>query len=207
MVLVGVLLIGGVGVVAVEAVGYRRGGYNSAFWQLPLDDKLDQVALHRREWWWVGVWELAGLFLVTGGVAGLAALLGSDDEPVLASVALGGYLVALFAWVFGLMVQTAAGSQAAVQRAETGATPAWVHPLWEAAYLGELAWIIGSNLAYAVLGIAIIQSGLVGAWAGWVALGLGVLISVAVAATRFGFPQLGLIVPFVLGVALIIEAV
>jgi hypothetical protein len=104
------------------------------------------------------------------------------------------------------MGQTASASQAAVQRAESGATPKWIHPFWEAAYLAEGAWVVGSNLAYAVIGLAIILSGLVGAWAGWAALVIGILIPVVFLATRFGFPQLGLIVPFVLGVAVIIEA-
>ncbi len=107
-------------VIAVEAVGYKRGGYNSEFWRLPLDDKLDRVAVHRWEWWWVSVWELVGLFLMTGGIAGLTYLLTEEGEPVLASVAFGGYLVALFAWVFGLIAQAGAVSQAASQRTETG---------------------------------------------------------------------------------------
>lgn len=206
MVLVGVLLMAGIGVIAVEAVGYNRGGYNSAFWQLPLDDKLDRIVDHRWEWWWIAIWELVGLFLMTGGLAGLTALLVAEDEAVLASVAFGGYLVALFAWVSGLMGQTAAGTQAAAQRAESGATPSWIHPIWEAAYFAEGAWIVGSNLAYALIGVAILQSGIVAAWAGWATLGVGLMIPVAFLATRFGFPQLGVIVPFILGVALLIEA-
>ncbi len=90
---------------------------------LPLDDKLDRVAVHSWEWWWVSIWELVGLFLVTGGLAGLTYLLAAEDEPVLASVAFGGYLVALVAWVFGLIAQAAAVFQAATQRTETGETP------------------------------------------------------------------------------------
>ena len=53
MVLVAALLLSGLVLVAVESVGYVRGGYDSAFWRLPLDAKLDQVAEHRWEWWWV----------------------------------------------------------------------------------------------------------------------------------------------------------
>lgn len=206
MAFVGLLLMAGIGVIAIEAVGYNRGGYNSAFWQLPLDDKLNRIAEHRWEWWWIATWELVGLFLMTGGLAGLTSLLVAEGEPVLASVAFGGYLVALFAWVSGLLAQTAAGSQAAAQRADSGETPTWIHPIWETAYFGEGAWIVGSNLAYALIGVAILQSGLVGAWAGWAALGVGLMIPVAFAATRFGFPQLGVIVPFILGVAVLIEA-
>jgi hypothetical protein len=205
MVLVGALLIAGIGLIAVEAVGYKRGGYNSEFWRLPLDDKIDRVAVHRWEWWWVSIWELVGLFLMTGGLAGLTYLLAAEGEPILASVAFGGYLLALVAWVFGLIAQAAAVSQAATQRTETGETPAWIHPFWEAGYLAEGTWIIGTNLVYAIIGVAILQSGLVGAWSGWAAVGLGALIPVVVLITRVGFPQLGLLVPFILGVALVIK--
>lgn len=205
MLLVGILLVSGLGMIGVEAVGYNRGGYNSEFWKLPLDDKLDRVAQHRREWWWVSIWELVGLFLVTGGLAGFTYLLSSAGEPVLAFVAFGGYLVALFAWVFGLITQAAAVSQAAIQRSETGETPSWVHPFWQAGYFAEGAWIVGTNLAYAVIGVGVLQSGLVGEWAGWAAVGVGLAIPVLVLVTKAGFPQLGLVVPFILGVATIIE--
>ena len=45
MAFVGILLMSGIGMIAVEAVGYQRGGYNSAFWKLPLDDKLENIQL------------------------------------------------------------------------------------------------------------------------------------------------------------------
>lgn len=206
MQLIGILLMAGIGLIAVEAVGYNRGGYNSKFWKLPLDDQLDHVAQHKWEWWWVSIWELVGLFLMTGGLAGLTYLLAEAGEPVLAFVSFGGYLVALFAWVFGLIAQAAAVSRAAIQRTETGETPNWIHPFRDAGYLAEGAWIIGANLAYAVIGLAILQSGIVGRWSGWAALSLGVLIPVFVLLTRVGFPQLGLLAPFIVGTSLIIES-
>lgn len=205
MVVVGILLLSGLLLIAVEAVGYRQGGYNSKFWKLPLDAKLNHVSEHRWEWWWISIWGLVGLFLMTGGVSGLTYLLVDAGEPVLASVALGGYLVALFAWVFGVIVQGSAVSHAAEQRAETGQTPAWVAPLWKAGYVAEAAWVIGSNLAYALFGVAVLGTALVADWAGWTAIIAGVLIPVAVFVTRTGFPQLAVLVPAVIGIALLLE--
>jgi hypothetical protein len=206
MIIVGVLLLSGLLLVGVEAVGYGRGGYNSAFWRLSLDAKLDHVSEHRWEWWWISIWGLFGLFLLTGGVGGLTFLLADAGEPVLAFVALGGYLVALFAWVFGVIVQAAALSRAAEERVETGETPAWLHPLWRAGYVAEAVWVIGANLAYALFGAAVLGSGLVAGWAGWVAIIAGVLIPVIVVITRSGFPQLGVLIPAVLGIALLLGA-
>ncbi|MGD2060949.1 MAG: hypothetical protein PVF87_08805 [Acidimicrobiia bacterium] len=207
MILVAVLLLSGLALVAVEGVGYVRGRYNSAFWRLPLDEKLDHVADHGRDWWWVSIWSLVGLFSMTAGIFGFANLLADAGEPVLASVALGGYVVALMAWVLGLTVQTAGVSRAASQRVETGVTPAWIHPLWQGAYLAEGVWVIGTNLAYAVMGIAILGSGLVADWAGWVALVGGVATALVVVVVRDGFPQLGILIPAIIGVALLIEAI
>lgn len=207
MVLVGILLMSGLALVAFESVGYVRGGYGSEFWRLPLDEKLDHVAEHRWAWWWISVWSLVGLFTLSGGVFGFAYVLAAAGEPVLAYVALGGYVVAVVAWVFGLIIQTAALSEASRQRSEAGVTPVWMHPLWHAAFLGEGSWIVGSNLSYSLIGVGILLSGVVAAWAGWVALVGGLLTAVAVLIRRDGFPQLGSLLPAVIGIALIIESV
>lgn len=206
MVLVGILLVSGLALVVVESVGNIRGGYGSKFWQLPLDEKLDHVAQNRWAWWWLSIWELVGLFTMTGGVVGFVQIVTEEGEGVLAHVALGGYLVALIAWLFGLTIQSAAVSRASAQRADTGETPAWLQPLWDAAYLSEGVWIVGSNLAYAVLGAAVVRSEVVGTWAGWAAIGLGILIPVVVLSIRDGFPQLGYLSPTLLGIAVLIAA-
>ncbi len=206
MLLTGIMLASGLAMVAVETVGYTRGGYNSAFWKLPLDDKLDHVAEHRWEWWWISLWELVGLALVTGGVFGFATLLAEAGEAVVANVALGIYVVALIAWVVGALFQAAAVSEASKHRAEMDETPAWIHPFWSAAWVGEASWIIGANAAYAVFGIALLQTDLLASWAGWAAVVGGAVIAVAVGVTRNGFPQLALLVPAIVGVTLVLSA-
>ena len=206
MVLVGLLLLSGLLLIAVQAVGYGRGGYDAAFWKLSLDEKLDHVADNQWAWWWVSIWELVGLFLMTAGVLGLTSLLNEAGGSPVASVGLGVYLIAVFAWVFGLIIQAASVSQAATQRTETQHTPSWIHPFWQAGHVAEGAWIIGSNLAYAVLGIAVLQTGLLPPWAGWTSLIGGTTLALAVLATRAGFPQLAILVPAVIGLATIIES-
>lgn len=206
MVLVGILLLSGFALIAVESVGYVRGGYNSAFWGLPLDDKLDHVAGHRREWWWISIWSLIGLFTVSGGVFGFTSLLMDGGEPVLPYVALGGFVISVLGWVLGVAFQAAAISEASKQRAESGVTPEWIHPFWNVAFLLEIVWIVGSNVAYSLIGVAILQTGVVADWAGWVALIGGAVTAVVVLVLRDGFPQLGFLIPAVIGVALLVEA-
>jgi hypothetical protein len=206
MVLVGVLLLCGLAVVLPESVGYIKGGYDSAFWKLPIDDKLDHVAVHRWEWWLISIGDLIGLVVMTGGMFGLTYLLADGGEPILASVALGVYVVAVLAWVFGLVLQVGSFSAAADQRATSGETPSWIHAFWRVGYVTEASWIVGANLAYACFGVAILRADLVGGWAGWIALVAGILIPVIVIVTRAGFPQLGVLIPALIGIALLIEA-
>jgi hypothetical protein len=203
---VGILLLSGLALVAVESPGYIRGGYGSAFWRLPLDDKLDHVVEHRFEWWWISIWTLVGLFTLSGGVFGFVVLVAGAGETVLVSVALGGYVVAVVSWVFGVIIQAGAVAEASQQRAQSGTTPAWLSPFWASAYFAEVVWIVGSNIAYSVLGVAVLGTGVVADWAAWVAIIGGGLIALGVLAVREGFPQLGLLVPAALGIALLFEA-
>jgi hypothetical protein len=191
--------------VAVESVGYSRGGYNSAFWKLPMDDKLDHISQHQWAWWWVSIWELVGLYLLTAGMFGLTGLLNAAGGATVPFVALGGYVIAVFAWVFGLIVQASAMSIAATQRTESKQTPSWIHPLWQAGYVAEAVWIIGANVAYVGFGVAILQTNILAPWTGWAVAAGGVLIAGAVVIFRAGFPQLAILIPAFLGVALIIK--
>lgn len=206
MLLTGLLLVSGLAIVAVEAFGYVPGGYNAAFWKLPLDDKLEHVARNTRAWWWISLWELAGLILLTGGVFGLATLVAQAGESVVANVALGIYLASAVLWLVGSLIQASAVPQAAQQRLDAGETPPWIHPLWSAGWVSEVAWIMGSNAAYAIMGFALLQTDLLASWAGWTALVGGAVIAGAVGITRTGFPQLAVLVPAVLGVAALLAA-
>lgn len=205
--LVGSLLVAGFAISAIGGgVAYGSAGYRGEFWKLALDDKLDHVHGHRRGWWWLSIGQLIGLVVLTGGFVGLVSLESDAGQSVLAHVSLGVYLVALIAWMIGLTFQTMTIPRAATQRADSGSTPDWIHAFWDAGYLGEAIWVIAANLAYLVIGIAILRSGQVASWAGWVAVALGGGIPVAVVATRQGFPELSQLVPFALGISLIIEA-
>ncbi|HSJ36200.1 MAG TPA: hypothetical protein VLB85_14205 [Acidimicrobiia bacterium] len=204
MQLAGLMLMAGLVIAAVSAgLGSAR-GYSGKFWRLSLDDKLDFVHDHRPDWWWMAVADLAAIFAATAGMAGATYLLADDGAPVLAYAALGGYLLAMSAWVFGLITQTAGAARAATQRAESGATPPWISGMWDACYLAEWVWVIGANLAYVLVGWAILQSGLVAAWAGWAAVVIGIGIPAALAMVRDLAPQLSLLVPFILGIALLV---
>lgn len=109
----GALLLVPIGLGFVEAVGYRRGRFLRAFWELPLAAKLDHVGRNKSAWWLMYVPWLATVALTTGGLAGLAFVL----SDVVGWVGFGGFVLAAVAWLMAIAQQSAGLSEAARQRA------------------------------------------------------------------------------------------
>jgi multidrug transporter EmrE-like cation transporter len=78
--------------------------------------------------------------------------------------------------------------------------------MWTAAGWAETTYIILASLAYVVWGLGMVSSGFPSAWAGWASIAIGGLsvVGVMIAPERLGFPQLPVLVPIVVGVALVI---
>jgi len=196
----GLVLIALVPLLAAEAVLYTRARVGGAFWRLPLDEKLDHVAGIEREWWGLGIVWVGMLTVTVAGLAASAFVL----SDVWGWVGFGAATVAAMAWLFGITTQTAATAVASRRRGESGETPPWIHPLWQMGWMYELTWVIVANLGYAAVGLAVLHSDPVATWAGWALIGTGATIAIAIAAWPSGaFPQLGLIAPIVLAVAML----
>jgi hypothetical protein len=54
--------------------------------------------------------------------------------------------------------------------------------------------------------VAVVQSGLVSAWVGWMTIGVGLVISLTVILTRLVFPEMSLFIPFIIGIVLVVES-
>lgn len=193
----GLTLLALVPLLVVDGIVEARGGMGGEFWRRPIDGKLDHIVGHRREWWVMGAMWIGILAAAMGGTTALVAAVGDGW----AWVGLGALAISAACWLIGVVLQTAGGAVAATQRAEQGVTPDWVHPLWSAAWMCELSWVVVANLAYVAIGVGVLREGAPGAWAGWAAILGGGLFVAAVAATRRAFPQLALLVPIALGVA------
>lgn len=189
----------------VEIPASRRGGYNAAFWRLEFEDKLDHIAREPKHWTRIGIVWLPNVVLSTAGMSGFAHLLSTEGEGTLAFVALGAFLVGSVAWLVGALVQTAVVRRAAAVRAKSGGTPDWLQGFWDAAWWSEIVYVAAANAAFVVWGIAILSSGFPAEWMGWTAIGLGGLALALIVFAREAFPHLGIIVPIVLGVALIVS--
>ena len=191
---------------AAAAVALALGGYGAGFWYGRRDRKLDHIAAHRRAWLWMhGAW-VATLAAATAGFAAFAALLARAGQEALAGVGLGLVLLGVLGWLVGVLLQVAAGDVAAQARRARGATPDWLEPLWAAVGWAEVAYIVCTGIGYVAWGAAILDSGFPADWAGSVAVVLGgaSVAAVALVPARATIPEVPLVVPIVLGIALVL---
>lgn len=201
----GIVLLALVPLVVVTGVLEARAGFMSDFWRLPLDGKLDRIAEAPRHWTAIGATWIAIVAAVSAGMTAATVLLVEAGAGVPAGLALGPFLVATTGWMIGVTGQTIGGAMAARERRETGDTPGWIRPAWMAAWWSELTWVLVSNLALVAWGLAILRSEVIVRWAGWTLVGIGSVVVLAVTWLRDVFPQLALVGPIVLGVALVLS--
>ncbi len=204
-IIVGILLVLIAPLMLVEYPAYRRGGYTSAFWSLPRDEKLDHIGTETAHWVRLGVAWIPMLTLAVAGLAGFAYQLGEEGAGTLAWAGLAAYVFAAFAWLVGVMAQSVAIRVAAELRRDTGSNPDWADVAWTTAWWSELTFVIVANIAFVTWGIAMLDTGFPAEWMGWTAVLLGTLAVVMVGLLREAFPQLGVLVPIVLGVALLLH--
>ncbi|HUF15114.1 MAG TPA: hypothetical protein VMQ46_04445 [Acidimicrobiia bacterium] len=204
--LVGFILLLLVPLLVADGVIEARGGFTGAFWASERGAKLEHIAEYPRHWAWIGTGLILMIVAATAGLSAFSVLLGQAGEGIPAAVALGSFLLGAFGFVAGIFLQFGPSEIAARVRRDTGTTPGWLDPMWTAASWAETTYIILASLAYVAWGVGMVKSGLPSAWAGWASMAIGGLsvIGVMIAPSRLGFPQLPLLVPIVLGVALVI---
>lgn len=177
-----------------------------AFWASERDSKVEHIDEHRRQWAGMGIVWVAMLAVATAGISAFGLLLSRSGEEILASIALGLFIpgvVSMLASVFALF---GSGGVAARARRVTGTTPDWLEPMWAAANWAEVSYIVLSGVSYTVFGIGMLRAGFPMMWAAWASVAIGAVsvIGMALVPARVGFPQLPLLVPIVLGFALLI---
>lgn len=197
----GIVLLAVVPILATQSVAYFRGGFDSAFFRLPVADRLDRIADHDRIWLAIGMAWLLMLTITVAGVGGAAAVVAGRGARPAAATALAVFLVSSAGWLIGtacemtLIVAARRRSQEGEQLAEA---------LWWVIYVTEGVYVLGGNLAYVVLGGAIVASGALAPWIGWTLVVVGGTTITGVVASRKGFPQLALLGPVILGVGLLV---
>ena len=203
--LAGIVLLLLVPLLAADGVVSARGRFMGVFWASDRDTKVEHITGHRREWASMGIVWVATLAVATAGVSAFGLLLSESGEGVLAAMALGLFIPAAVSMLAAVFVLFGSVGVAAQARRDSGTTPGWLEPMWAAVNWGEVSYIVLSSLAYVVLGIAMLRAAMPATWAAWASVSIGTvsLIGMVLVPARFTFPQLPLVVPIVLGIALI----
>lgn len=79
--------------------------------------------------------------------------------------------------------------------------------MWAAANWAEVTYIVLTGFSYIAFGIGMFEADLPATWVAWTSVAVGGIsvVGMAAAPERLGFPQLPLLVPMVLGFALIVS--
>jgi len=202
-VIAGVTLLLIVPPLLMEIPAYRKGGYNAEFWKKPLDERLDHIAAHPDSWTRMGAIWLPILVLSVAGTMAFSFQLAAKGAETWAFLAMGAYIAGSAAWLIGSLIQTTAVRVAAQVRAQTGTTPDWLDAGWTIVWWSEITYVIAANVAFIAWGVGMLDSGFPADWMGWAAIALGVIALLLVGLAREAFPHLGVIVPIVLGIALV----
>jgi hypothetical protein len=202
---IGIILLLIVPLLFVEYPAYKRGRYTSQFWNLELEDKLDHIADQPEYWTRMGsIWPPI-LALAAAGMTGFTFQLASHDDGFLVFAALGLFLLGTVAWLVGSVIQTVAVRVGALRRKETGETPDWFDVAWTGAWWAELTFVLSANVAFLTWGLLMVDTGFPATWMGWTAVIMALIALVMILFVREVFPHLGILVPIVLGVALVIH--
>ena len=204
MKLAGVVLLLLVPLLAADGVVSARGQFMGAFWASERDSKVAHVAGHRRQWATMGIVWVAMLAVTTTGISAFGVLLSRSGEGILVSIALGLFVLGVASMLAAAFVLFGSVGVAAQARRSAGTTPGWLEPMWAAVTWAEATYIVLSSLAYVVFGIGMFRAGFPATWVAWASVAIGTVSVVGMIAmpARFGFPQLPLLVPIVLGFAL-----
>jgi hypothetical protein len=180
--IVGGVLVAGAVVFTVGAVRWRLE------YERPLAESLPLVHTDRRRRAWIQTWMLVAMFVTTAGIAGFAAVPDEQRASLLAVMAASVYALGAVCMIVSLAFGLTVVPWAAERTVADGSIPegfaayrAWTSGLY-------VIHMIASYAAFAVLGAAVLASGVVPLWVGWTGLGLGLGCLAGFVATRFAGP-------------------
>lgn len=179
---VGIVLVAGLVLFLVGAGGWRMA------YEQERPAALRAVAGGPGRWSWIHLWMLVALPVTSGGVAGLAVVVGDGVPRVLTVMAATVYAVGAVCWMAALSFRLTVTRWAAERTVADGEVPAAFPPLetWS-------SWLYGIHMvsayaAFGLLGAAALAGDLFPVWAGWTGVVAGPVWLVGIVTTRFAGP-------------------
>lgn len=172
---------------------------------LPRREKLLIIARHPDEYRWGGRIILVGWMVAAMGYVMLAALLRQAGDPMISTLALTFFLIAIGAavvfWVFWMSPTLLA----AEETARTTIMPAFYESLQLAGESSLGVYQLLALLATAGFGWALLQTGMLPSWVGWLSVGWGLLWAGVHLRSDEAIPLLPMVMQIVIGIALLLK--
>ena len=175
----GVVLIAGLVVFMVGAVGWRLA------YERPFAEVASLIHADRRRRAWIHVWMLVAMFLTPAGVAAFAL---RPEQESLAGMATVTYALGAASAVGFLTFRLAVVPWAAEQTVASGSPPPGFLAMNSWAGLLYVVHMIASYVTFVVLGSAVLRSDELPQWAGWLGVAWGSAFLAGFVATRFAGP-------------------
>jgi hypothetical protein len=173
--------------------------------KLPRREKLLIVARHTDEYRWGFRIILIGWVVAALGYVMLAVLLRDAGDPIISTLAsvlfLIGIASAFVFWSFSVMVNVLA----AEEMARTSNVPAYYEILQLSAESSLGIYQLLGLLATAGFGWALLQTGMLPSWVGWMTLGFGVVWAGVFLKTSEAIPLLPMVMQVVIGISLLLK--
>lgn len=199
----GVLLVLIFALIPLFAVGVAQLPTN--VWGMPLGEKLRTIAAHVDSWNGINRWFLASALLSTAGLTLVAWQLRGSTLGHVAAIGVVTYAIGSTLWIVELSSRLSVIAAAARETAQAGIVPVWAAPIATLGYGLFTVYAVLSNLAMIAVGGALLAANLVPAWAGWTAIGSGVVLLAGQLVTGDNIPAMNYIAPVVIGVALLLS--
>lgn len=176
---------------------------NQDIYTLPAQEQLGAISLNPDAWLWANVFMGAASIVLALGLVLLAALLENAGGGTLARLGLIAFLIAAVMWVVFSAYRGTVPIRVATEMAGEGTAPAYYQALaqWTGALFTTYA-ILGF-LSLAAFGGAIVQTGFLSSWAGWVTIifSLGLLLLLLVMGDTL--PAFHYMPPLLIGILLL----
>jgi hypothetical protein len=177
--IVGAVLVAGAVIFLVGAGGWRIA------YEQPMADALRVIHDDRRRRAWIHLWMIVAMFVTPAGLAGFAVVsettLGRSAAVMAATI----YAMGAVCWIASLAFRLTVTPWAAERHVADGSPPDGYAALEGWAGSLYVVHMSASYAAFAVLGGAILASGDLPAWLGWLGVGWGAVFLAGFVGTRF----------------------
>ena len=170
-----------------------------------LQRALGAVAEHVTLFRWSYVGATGGVVLSTLGLVTLTTLLLKAGDSVLSVLALILFLLAALLWIVEHSIHLSMTVWAAGETSRTSLVPDSYEPMYQLAETVERIYTVLAFTSVAIYGWALLKTGLLPSWVGWVSIGWSGLGLIVFLTNLNSIPALLLIMPFVMGIVLLVR--